>query len=164
MASAIEVAGKDKWNAERKKADADFFTVGYAGLGDLEFLRLVEESKAQAVVDIRFMPLSRFKPAFSKNNLARSLAEIDVDYVHLRELGVPSDIRGNAFYLKDRSLIWDWYEDHVIARYARKNIHWFFNSANPPVVFLCVESDPTMCHRHRLALALERFGLDSYDL
>ena len=39
-----------------------------------------------------------------------------------------------------------------------------FGVADHPVAFMCVELDPTACHRHRLSLALEEQGLRGFDL
>ena len=48
--------------------------------------------------------------------------------------------------------------------YVGINLHHFLNSVDHPAALMCVETDPTECHRHRLCIALEGLGLRGFDL
>ena len=141
---------------------AEFFTIGYSGRLPTDFVDALKRGCTH-LIDVRFTPVSQFRPQFSKENLRRLLAE-DVDYLHRPELGVPRDVRGLAVGLDGRATEWEWYDDYVINRYLGQNLSNFFNAAVHPIAFMCVEADPHLCHRHRLALALERVGLHCHDL
>lgn len=150
---------------ETGEANPTFFTVGYEGRRIQEVIGALEANAVSTVIDIRFSPVSRYRPEFSKRNLASLLESSNIDYVHIRDLGVPRDIRDQASYAGNREFIWDWYETNVVQRHALRNLHWFFNCANHPVALLCMEADSRTCHRHRLAAALERVsGLKSADI
>jgi uncharacterized protein (DUF488 family) len=157
------VEGKALWNEARSPNEADFFTVGYEGRATKELLDALVAANVQCVLDIRYNPVSMYRPEFSKANLARSLAENGLAYVHLREWGVPRDIRAKAIETGTRDTIWQWYDEWVVATHFKKNLHRFLNFGYP-VAMLCMECDPTECHRHRIFMALENQGLRGFDL
>lgn len=160
----VQIRNRSIWNDERPYESAEFFTIGYSGRLPTDFVDALKRADVHTLIDVRFTPVSQFRPQFSKENLRRLLAEHDVDYLHRPELGVPRDVRGLAVGLDGRAAIWEWYDDYVINRYLGQNLSNFFNAAVHPIAFMCVEADPHLCHRHRLALALERVGLHCHDL
>lgn len=159
-----QLLGKRLWNETRRLNTADFFTLGYSGRGIDEIVLALRAAGVKTVLDIRTHAISMYKPSFSKNNLRTRLHLEDILYEHLPHFGVPRDIRVKAIHQGSRDVIWNWYDTHVAAVYVGNNLHTFFNSAEHPVAFMCSELDPHECHRHRLSLALERLGLQSFDL
>lgn len=152
---------KSEWNAQRSPKDADFFTAGYSGRSLTELLVELKAAGVLNLVDIRRNPVSRHKPAFSKKNLEAGLFAEGIAYLHLRQLGVPREIRDLAVQNRSRDTIWDWYDANVI---ESLDVLELLRQVESPLAFLCTELDPTSCHRHRLALALEQLGLRGYDL
>ncbi len=159
----VQVGRKDEWNEERSAGEADFFTVGYSSRSLANFIGALKSVSVSTVIDVRQYAVSMYKPEFSKRNLEASLEAEGMMYLHLPELGVPREIRSLAIETADRGSIWTWYDANIVMAFER-NLHSFFNIADHPVALLCTELDPTSCHRHRLALALERCGLRGYDL
>ncbi|MHB8442629.1 MAG: DUF488 family protein [Candidatus Tyrphobacter sp.] len=152
------------WNEARSAGEAHFFTVGYTGRNLVELLGLLEENHVHTLVDIRFNPVSMYRPELSKTNLQRHVESRGLVYTHLRELGVPTSIRSKAAEVGSREYIWQWYDRYVVPLYPGRNLHRFLNSLEHPVALMCVEIDPGECHRHRLFVALEELGLKGYDL
>ena len=68
------------------------FTIGYESTTVAEFLAALKQAGVERVIDVRAVPNSR-RPGFSKNLLRNALAEVGIDYVHLRALGTPADGR-----------------------------------------------------------------------
>ncbi|MBI4337484.1 MAG: DUF488 domain-containing protein [Chloroflexi bacterium] len=161
---AVQKRNKSAWNHERDLSRADFFTIGYEGTRIEEFVRTLKATGVATVVDIRHGAVSIHKPEFSKGHLQQVLGSYGVDYIHRPELGVPRDIRAKAAGKVDRRSIWEWYDHEVVPQFVGRSLHVFMNWADHPVALMCVEADPTLCHRHRLTVALERRGLRSYDL
>jgi uncharacterized protein (DUF488 family) len=161
---STQVKKREAWNNQRRRAQANFFTVGYSGRSISEVLHALTDAGVQCLIDVRSTPVSMYKPDFSKGNLSRHLAHAGMEYLHLPDLGVPRDIRGLAIGKADRNEIWDWYDANVAVDFGRRNLHRFFNIAEHPVAFMCTELDPTSCHRHRLCLALELNGLFGFDV
>ena len=159
----VQIEKKQSWNEARIRETADFFTIGYSGRTIEEFLQILMGDGVQSVVDVRQHAVSMYKPDFSKSNLTRHLEDKGIAYVHIPDLGVPRDIRSKSIGQQDRSAIWEWYDSNVAEKYCGRNLHHFFNSTSHPVAFMCTEIDPTSCHRHRLALVLEKHGLKGFD-
>jgi len=160
--TSVQRSNRTRWNGGRSK-QADFYTIGYVGREPSDFVQVLLDANVLTVMDIRYSPVSQYRPQFSKENLRRLLGDHGIEYIHRRDLGVPRDVRGLAIDAGKRDPIWEWYDNYVVPGYT-DNLSEFFDMLIHPVAFLCVEADPTACHRHRLSLALERKGLRSYDL
>ena len=64
------------------------FTIGYEGATMADFLAALGAAGVRRVIDVRALPLSR-RSGFSKTPLKNALAEVGIDYVHLKALGTP---------------------------------------------------------------------------
>ena len=159
----VRATNKALFNEARSIENADFYTVGYEGRTTGQLFQILCSAGVQSIVDIRHTPLSRFRPELSKTNLRKLAQKRGLSYYHLREWGVPHDIRAKALGAKTRGAIWEWYDEAVVDRFFQKNLHWFLNLEHP-VALMCVEADPTECHRHRIFDALEQHGLRGFDL
>ncbi len=157
-----QFASKAAWNHHRSASAADFFTFGYSARKTEAILSLLLQFGVQTVIDIRYNPVSMYRPELSKKNFASLLENNGIAYVHVQELGVPRDIRAKAIEAGCRDVIWDWYDKYVVAPLL--TLYQFFNGYDHPVALMCTEVDPLECHRHRLSVALERMGLTSFDL
>jgi hypothetical protein len=78
------------WNGSRLPEDADFFTIGYQGRKTDELLTALRDAGVKRLVDIRYNPVSRFRPEMSKSNLRRLIESAGLGYLHVREWGRPS--------------------------------------------------------------------------
>lgn len=160
---AKQEQGKLSWNLEHCTSEPDFYTTGYSGRSINEIIDKLKMVGIATLVDIRFTPVSRFRPEFSKKNLKGFLETAGINYVHRPDWGVPHDIRAGSSGKQTLAGIWDWYDSNVMPTIIR-NVDEFFNSMEHPFVLMCVERDPTECHRHRLFLGLEKLGLTGCDL
>jgi uncharacterized protein (DUF488 family) len=61
-------------------------TIGYEGKTQEEFLDELRAAGIELVLDVRAVAASR-RPGFSKTALRNGLAEVGIDYLHLRPLG-----------------------------------------------------------------------------
>lgn len=155
---------KLSWNLKHCTSQPDFYTVGYSGSQINNFVENLVKAGIATLVDIRFSPVSRFRPEFCKSNLKASLEARGITYIHKPDWGVPRDIRALSIGKRTRDDIWLWYDTNVLPNVVKKNLDEFFNSMEHPVAFMCTEYDPTECHRHRVFLGLEQLGLTGCDL
>jgi uncharacterized protein (DUF488 family) len=128
------------------------FTIGYEGLGITTFIEILKKNNVKTLLDCRYNAYSR-NQNFSKKRLASLLKDEDIRYEHLREYGIPSEIRkaGNGI---------EWYVERVKPNIDRKIVNQF----EQPVCFMCMERDLDRCHRKIILGALQEQGLDGKDL
>jgi uncharacterized protein (DUF488 family) len=162
--ASAQAESKALWNEARSVHKANFFTVGYAGRTVQELLALFKQANIRSVIDIRISPVSMYRPELSKANFQRAVEAAGFLYLHVPKLGVPRDVRAKAIETGTRATIWEWYDQQVVEPFLRSNLHEFLNFVEHPVALMCVEADPTECHRHRLFQALEDHGLQGFDL
>ena len=71
------------------------FTIGYEQAKPDAVLSELKRAKIDLLVDTRAVAVSR-RPGFSKRQLAASLDEIGIPYLHLQKLGTPAEGRQAA--------------------------------------------------------------------
>ena len=64
-----------------------FYTIGHSTRTIPEFADLLREANVHLVVDVRTVPRSRTNPQFNRDALPESLAEYQIGYEHIAELG-----------------------------------------------------------------------------
>ena len=64
-----------------------FFTIGHSTRSLDEFVALLRENRVEAVADIRRMPRSRTNPQYNVDTFGGALAERQITYRHIAELG-----------------------------------------------------------------------------
>jgi ParB-like chromosome segregation protein Spo0J len=156
----VQFFNKTMWNLERV-GDFDFYTIGYEKKTIDQFLMLLKAKKIRTLVDARKNPVSQYKPEFSKENLEETLNKSGIKYIHYPKLGVPSQIRRKLGETGDYAWFFKQYDENVIPKLDEEVD---LDTLNYPIAIMCVELDPTKCHRHRIALALEERGLRGIDL
>ena len=161
---SVQRNNKDLWNLRHYKVHADFYTIHYAGRDIDYFVEILQAADVSTLVDIRQTPVSPYKPDFTRDNLKTHLEKAGLEYISKPEWGVPSEIRSNTVGQDTRDPIWDWYDDNVLPSLRSGGFSELRESAKPPLAFMCLETDPTSCHRHRLFLSLEELGLRGFDL
>lgn len=130
------------------------YTIGYEGSNIEDFVAFLAKNKIQCIADVRKNPVSR-KKGFSKNKLAERLREKNIDYVHLPDLGVPSDWRKRAkAKLITRAKMFMDYKLKILPKEkdALKNLREKIHDER--TALLCYEADACDCHRHFVVEAL----------
>ena len=129
------------------------FTIGYEAATMGEFIAAVQAAGVERVIDVRAVPNSR-RPGFSKTPLRNALAEVGVDYVHLRALGTPAAGR-EAARKGRKSELEEIYAGQLETPQAIAEGAMLLDlAAEKPSALLCYERDPACCHRTLLWQAL----------
>lgn len=149
------------WNQKHQiSTDPNFYTTGYSGIEVNDFIALLKDAGVMTLIDIRWAPISRFRPEFSKTNIKKSVEAEGIVYNHRRDWGIPSSIRASNNGKKSREDIWTWYDVNVLPNVTIDSLQKLIQ----PVAFMCMEYDPEECHRHRIFLSLQRQGLSGCEL
>jgi len=64
-----------------------FHTIGHSTRSIDEFVALLREADVRLVVDVRTVPRSRTNPQYNKDTLPETLAQFQIGYEHIAELG-----------------------------------------------------------------------------
>lgn len=125
------------------------YTTGYEGRGIDEFLEYLNTHDIQRVVDVREIPLSR-KKGFSKSVLREQLAVNGIEYVHIKALGSPSELRKKVYQDKDFDYFFEKYEEYLeVCSQELEELHKSIKEKLS--CLLCFEKKPANCHRSAVA-------------
>jgi uncharacterized protein (DUF488 family) len=163
MAIAKSKAPKSK--AAKSKSAAKLFTIGYEKSKPDALMAELKRAKVKLLVDTRAVAASR-KPGFSKRQLAATLDENGIGYLHLQKLGTPDEGRQAARAGKLDTL-WRIYAKHLKTPAAIEAMDELIAivKSGQAVCLLCYERDKDCCHRTRIAeIVNERTGASVVDL
>ena len=151
----------------QKKMDYDrnssgIVTIGYEGKTIDKFLYELIKNKIGIVADVRKNAYS-MKFGFQQNKLKSYLEKIGIDYIHMPELGIPSDSRKNLNSYEDYLALFANYRREIETKLdcleRIKSI-----SQNKKVSLMCFEKDVRYCHRGVIAERLRESGVEVIDL
>ena len=149
----------------KAKPKSKLFTIGYEKARPDAVMAELKRAKVKLLVDTRAVAASR-RPGFSKRQLAASLDEEGIAYLHLQKLGTPSEGREAARAGKLDTL-WRIYARHLKTPEAVEAMEELVSivKSGQPVCLLCYERDKDCCHRSRIAeIVHERTGANVVDL
>ena len=141
------------------------FTIGYERLLPPELVNELRLAGVERLIDVRYRPQSR-RPGMSKTRLGQLLGDHGIAYEHRKALGTPPDIRWlyRAGRNADAAAA---FREHVEST-ASEELDALAAELDhaPPTALMCLEADPSGCHRRVVAEALlrRRPGLAVVDL
>jgi len=132
------------------------FTIGYELAKPDAVLGELKRAKIDLLVDTRAVAASR-RPGFSKRQLAASLDEAGIAYLHLQKLGTPAEGR-QAARAGDLDTLWRIYDQHIKTPEAQDALRELMAliKSGKRVCLLCYERDPKECHRSRIAALVKK--------
>jgi uncharacterized protein (DUF488 family) len=135
---------------------APLFTLGYEQAKPAAVLGELKRAKVDLLVDTRAVAASR-RPGFSKRQLAVSLDEAGVAYIHLQKLGTPAAGRAAA-KSGDLDTLWRIYDKHINTRDAQNALGELTSliKSGKRVALLCYCRDPNACHRSRIVANVKK--------
>ncbi len=125
-------------------------TIGYQGTTIDAVVAALRDANVALLIDVRAVPRSR-KPGFSKRQLAASLDQSGIAYIHLQALGTPKAGRDavRAGHPERMAVI---FREHMKSDRSQAELAQATRLARErPACLLCFERDHSTCHRHLLA-------------
>ncbi len=141
------------------------FTIGYERAKPAAVFDELKQAKVDLVVDTRAVAASR-RPGFSKRQLAASLDEAGINYLHLQKLGTPAEGR-EAARAGDVDKLWRIYDTHIKRTEPQRELSELVSlvKSGKRIALLCYCRDPKACHRSRIvANVKKRLRLKVEDL
>jgi len=152
-------------SARRTEKTYPLFTIGYEQAKLAAVLDELKRAKVQLLVDTRAVAASR-RPGFSKRQLAHSLDEVGIGYIHLQKLGTPAEGRAAA-RSGDTEALWRIYAKHIRTAAAQSQLDELtaLIKSGQRIALLCYCRDPKTCHRSRIvANVMKRMRVKVDDL
>ena len=149
---------KQVLNEILKQTEKCLFTIGYEGRSIDEYLNLLIKHNIKILLDVRKNPISR-KYGFSKKTLQKTTENLGIEYLHIPELGISSQLRQNLNTKEDYEKLFSLYKKKILP--LRENeLKQIITNLNRKkrVALTCFESDPSFCHRHCIAASLKRLN------
>ncbi len=143
---------RQSWNSDQSPC---LFTLGYEGLSVDAYLDILVSNNIAALVDVRKNPIS-MKYGFSKTKLAEYTKVAEVSYIHLPDLGIPSNLRKDLTNPLAYQQLFDFYAAQILPaqKEAIERLRSIVSDYGR-VAITCFEADYHFCHRHKVAEYLE---------
>jgi uncharacterized protein (DUF488 family) len=114
------------------------------------------------LVDVRTIPKSRRNPQFGQEQLAVSLEEHGIGYIHLPGLGGLRHARKDSINTGWKNASFRGYADYMQTSAFRESLAKLVElAAAVPTAVMCAEAVPWRCHRSLIADALTARGIEA---
>jgi uncharacterized protein (DUF488 family) len=125
------------------------YTIGHSTRTLEELIEALQAHSIEILVDIRSFPMSRRLPHFNRESLEKSLPQVGVKYLCMRELGGRrKKLRDDSPNIGLRSPSFRNYADYMLTEDFRHGITELLNQAERSrVAYMCAERVYFRCHR-----------------
>jgi uncharacterized protein (DUF488 family) len=144
--------------SERPKT---LWTIGHSTHSLEAFAGILRAHRIEALADVRVMPGSRRYPHFNQETLAGALAKVDVEYVHLPNLGGRRKSRPDSLNTAWRNEAFRGYADYMDTEEFRRGIEGLQKLAvEKRAAIMCAEAVWWQCHRALISDWLKVRGVE----
>lgn len=146
--AVIQAGKKLKSNAN------ELFTIGYEGLSFEKYINQLICHDVRLLCDVRRNPLSR-KFGFSKGMLSHLLPKLDIEYIHIPELGIVSESRNNLKTKSDYVQLFKIYRKSLPQKKESLERLSGLLDQHKRIALTCFEKQHDLCHRHCVSEYME---------
>lgn len=140
------------------------YTIGYEGISLEEYLNRLIKNDVKVLVDVRNNALS-MKFGFSKAQLKSFCASLNIEYLHIPEVGIQSDQRQELKTQDDYDNLFEIYKRQNLKKTTSQQqqiLNLLKN--NKRIALTCFEANICQCHRKHLAEAIITLPEWHYEL
>jgi len=147
---------------EFESESSGLVTIGYEGKSIDSFLNELIINKINVVIDVRRNAYS-MKFGFSDRKLRDYLDKINIEYIHMADLGIPSDLRKDLVTHDDYQSLFVKYAKELD---DKQDLLKFIEDigSNKKAALMCFEKDVNYCHRSVIAEKLRADDIKVIDL
>ena len=146
----------------RSEPEARIYTVGHSSTPVEELLAKLEAHQIRVLVDVRRYPSSKRYPQYNRPNLAFSLQEKGMAYVHELDLGGHREPSSDSPNTGLKNAGFRGYADHMATDDFARALHRISAAARRmPVALMCAEASPAHCHRLYLS---DRLTVEGFEV
>lgn len=129
------------------------YTIGHSNRSIEEFLHLLQAHDIKRIVDVRTIPKSRKLPWFNQDALQAALAKVNIDYLHIKNLGGLRHAKKDSINQAWRNDSFRGYADYMQTKeffLGVKELNALLKDGKKTAV-MCAEAVPWRCHRSLIA-------------
>jgi len=151
-------------NAKPINNNTILYTIGYEGISLEEYLNRLIKNDVKVLVDVRNNALS-MKFGFSKTQLKTFCASLNIEYLHIPEVGIQSDQRQELKTQTDYDNLFDIYKKQNLKKTVSQQ-QQILNllKDRKRIALTCFEANICQCHRKHLAEAIVTLPEWNYEL
>lgn len=136
-------------NPEKRYAPG-IFTIGYEGKDIDSFLNILIKNEIDVIVDVRKNPFS-MKFNFTKNKLINYLKKVDIQYIHIPELGIEGKLRDDLSTIEDYQNLFEQYKATTLKERPDQIERIVKLGEKHRASLMCFEASKDFCHRGIIA-------------
>ena len=134
--------------------DKVIYTIGYEGLSFESYVNQLLKHDVRLLCDVRKNPLSR-KFGFSKGILSRLLPKLGIEYLHMPDLGIRSEMRQELNSAADYEKLLKAYRKTLPQNIESLQTLEQLLKEHKRIALTCFEKEHHSCHRHCISDYLE---------
>lgn len=147
-----------------KEEEVILFTIGYEGVSLEMYLQKLVRNNVKLLVDVRKNALS-MKFGFSKSLLKRYCNSLNIEYIHIPEVGINSDKRQELETQADYDRLFQTYRETTLIETSMEQTQIFeLIKKYRRIALTCFEAESCQCHRTHLANAIKESPNFIYDV
>jgi uncharacterized protein (DUF488 family) len=140
------------------------FTIGYEGISLEEYLNRLIRNDVKVLVDVRNNAVS-MKFGFSKSQIKSYCEKLQIEYVHIPEVGIQSELRQELNTQNDYDKLFARYRKSNLSKttvYQKKILELL--KTKERIALTCFEANVCQCHRKHLSEAITQLPGWDYEL
>jgi uncharacterized protein (DUF488 family) len=149
---------------EKEHTNAALFTIGYEGLTLEAYINKLILNGIAVLCDVRKHAYSQ-KYGFSKSQLQKACEGVNIEYVHIPDLGIESEYRQHLQTQQDYDELFRLYDETVLEsnKTALERIVYLLKEKRR-IALTCFEKNPIQCHRSHVAKGVLQAKDANYEL
>jgi len=151
-------------NAKPTNTKTILFTIGYQGISLEGYLNRLIKNDVKVLVDVRNNALS-MKFGFSKTQLKTFCTSLNIEYLHIPEVGIQPEQRQELKTQTDYDNLFDVYKKQNLKRTTSQQqqiLNLLIEKKR--IALTCFEANICQCHRKHLAEAIIKLPEWNYEL
>lgn len=135
------------------------YTIGHSNRSIDEFIGLLQVHGIETLIDVRIVPRSRHNPQFNLDALPQSLQPVQIQYLHMANLGGLRHAKKDSVNLGWRNASFRGFADYMASPEFETGLKELMKIASVgSTAIICAEAVPWRCHRSLIADALIKKG------
>ena len=161
---AIKSTIAKKVLSEEELKETILFTIGYEGISLETYINKLISNDVKILCDVRKKSFSR-KYGFSKSPLKNACEKVGIRFLHIPEVGIPSEKRQELKCHADYEVLFEDYKKIVLATEIDKQQQILqLLKEEGSVALTCFEKNIHQCHRKHLANAIKSLEGFNYEI